>query len=214
MNILTYFCKYEPVAVIDVLYSLKLSIQKAVCDELKLYQLFRACILIDLIAEFLAQNSLNDYDAISFFVRDFVYFFGNIITTTKSDKLKLAACNYFFKFMQKILPNCAQHFQTHLNYVVSVLMPITKKSSTKIVNMAMELLNFLIIDQRNVLSKEIGRLDSFPAQPEFDNLREIQNQTKYEGKTFSLLDEMEYFLAVDKRKAEGLLSLKEHVRIF
>lgn len=209
-------------AVINILYTLKLSIQQSLCDELKLYQLFRLCVLIEIItAEFLVKNAQNAVHEkiIEFFVKDFIYFFGNIISGSgnadkidKSNfKMKLAACNYFYRFNQKILPKCADQFQPHLNYVVSVLMPMTKLKPPKIVNKAMDLLNFLIVEQRDALHMYIGLLDSFPLTPEFDRLRHIQNDSKYDGKTFTLLDEIECFLAIDKRKTEGLLSLKEHV---
>lgn len=75
----------------------------------------------------------------------------------------------------------------------------------------MNLLIFLVDNQKNVMHEAIGRLDSFPIHAEFNNLREIQNNAKYNGRTFSLRDEIEYFLSVEKRKIEGLLSLKEHV---
>lgn len=222
---LAFFCEQETMSIINILYSLKLSLQKSICDELKLYQLFRICVLIDLINDFLIENaeSTNYRDVVGFLVRDFVHFFGNIISNNSSntdtdtgagaDKLKLAACNYFNRFMRKILPNCVNHFLPLLNYTVSILMSITKKKSTKIVNMAMDLLNFLIIEQKNTLCSAIGQLDSFPSQSEFEQLGQIQSETKYNGKEFSLLDEIEYFLRVDKRKVEGLLSLKDHVSL-
>lgn len=77
----------------------------------------------------------------------------------------------------------------------------------------MSFLRFLIIGQTSALKEAIGLLDSFPMQPDFEDLRTIQNNVKYNGKSFSLLEEIEYFLSVEKRKVEGLLSLKEHVRV-
>lgn len=206
-------------AVINVLYSLKLSIQQSLCEELKLNQLFRLCVLIDIITtEFLVKHaqSVAHQNVIEFFVKDFIYFFGNIIISSGSVngdkmKIKLAAGNYLYRFSKLILPSVGKQFQPHLNYVVSVLMPMTKVKPLKIVNKAMELLNFLIVEQRNALHMYIGLLDTFPSSPEFAKLRQIQNDSKYDGKTFTLLDEIECFLAIDKRKKEGLLSLKEHV---
>lgn len=202
-------------AVINIINRLKLSIQSSLTLELKLYQLFRLCVLIEIITEFLvtkAQNAAHK-NTIEFFVRDFIYFFGNIISGSgNAEKMKLATCNYFSaKFCPTILPKCVDQFEPHLNYVVSVLMPMTKLKPPKIVNKAMDLLNFLIVEQRDALHMYIGLLDSFPLSPEFDSLRHIQNESKYDGKTFTLLDEIECFLAIDKRKTEGLLSLKEHV---
>lgn len=219
-NIMNHFCDTSPSKVLNILYSLKLNFQNAVCQQLKLSKLLQICTLIDLIVDdFLLENAKNQNQShtVGFFIRDFVYFFGNTITNdqmTSSDTLKFATCKFFHKFCEKILPTCADHFQSHLNYVVSILIPITKSmQQTKIFDAGMSFLRFLIADQTDVLKQEIGQLDSFPMQPEFGDLRRIQNEVKYNGKSFSLLEEIEYFLSVDKRKIEGLLSLKEHVRI-
>lgn len=205
-----------PHKVINILYSLKLLVQKAVCDELKFTQLFRVCVLIDTIVDFLIENApkANQSQVVGFFIRDFVHFFGNAISSDCSDKLKLATCKYFRQLCGRILPSCAVQFQAHLNYIVSILMPITKiKQQTKISKAGMDLLHFLVANQTDVLKMAIGQLDSFPAQSEFNELKQIQSTVKYNGKSFSLLEEIEYFLLVDKRKVEGLLSLKEHVSV-
>lgn len=187
------------------------------CQELKLSKLLQICALIDLIVtDYILENAHNSNQSstVGFFIRDFVYFFGNTITSNFSDKLKFATCKFFHKFCAKILPTCAEHFQPHLNYIVSILMPITKSNQqTNIFEAGMSFLRFLIAGQTNVLREAIGQLDSFPLQSEFDDLRTIQNNVKYNGESFSLLQEIEYFLSVDKRKIEGLLSLKEHVSI-
>lgn len=207
----------SPRKIIQILYSLKLTLKNAVCDELMLSQLLRICVLIDIIQNILIENVDNPIheNMVAFFVRDFIYFFGNIINSDCTVKLKLAACKYFHKLCQQLLPSCAQHFQSHLNYIVSILMPIVKaKEPTKMSQTGMSLLSFLIVDQTVALKQAIGQLDSFPLENEFDQLREIQHKVKYNGNTFSLLDEINYFLLVDKRKIEGLLSLKEHVSIY
>lgn len=199
-----------------MLYSLKLTFQNAMDEESKLAQMLRVCVLIEIIVDFLIENADNSHqmNVIGFFVRDIVHFLGNTINSNYTDKLKLSACKYFHKLCQRLLPSCATHFQCHLNYIVSILMPIVKtKQPTKMSQAGMNLLSFLIADQTDVLNQAIGQLDSFPFQSEFDQLREIQCRVKYNGTTFSLLDEINYFLLVDKRKVEGLLSLKEHVSL-
>lgn len=215
-NIVHHYCELSPRKVVNILYSLKLNWQKSVCDELKQAQMLRICVLIDIVVDYMIENAtkLERAHVIGFFVRDFVYFIGNTISSECSDKLKLATCIYFIKFCDKVLPACAQHLQNHLNFIVSILMPITKsKSQTKITEASMNLLRFLIIDQRHVLVTAIGQLDSFPKMEVYNELSQIQSDVKYNGKSFTLLDEIEYFLSVDKRKIEGLLSLKEHVSL-
>lgn len=207
-----------PRKVINTLYVLKLRFQQSTCEEQKLQRLFRLCVLIDIIIDFImgyAEEATHS-NTIGFLIRDFIHFFGNVISDgVWGDKLKLATCKYFHKFCEKILPECAKHFQPHLNYIVSILLNITKIDliNTKIFETGMALLHFLIAEQTDVLQKAIGELDSFPMHKEFDELRQIQHDVKYNGKSFTLLDEIEYFLSVDKRKIEGLLSLKEHVSV-
>lgn len=216
-NIIDHFCDKSPRKIVNVLYSLKLLLQNATCDELKLSQMLRICVFIEMITDFLIENAhkKSQFHAVGFFVRDFIYFFGNIICSDYNVKLKLAACRYLLKFCGKILPGCGEHVQTHLNYIVSVMMQITKtEAEAKIFAAGMDLLRFLIVDQTEVLKSAIGQLDSFPKLGDFDELRTIQNNVKYNGKEFTLLDEIEYFLSVEKRKVEGLLSLKEHVSRF
>lgn len=217
-NVIHHFCAVAPRKVIDTLYVLKLHFQQSTCEEQRLQRLFRVCALIEIIIDFIIEYSeeASHSNTIGFFIRDFIHFFGNVISNSVcADKLKLATCKYFHKICEKILPGCAKHFQSHLNYIVSILLNIAKAdlSKTKIFETGMALLHCLIAEHTNALEVAIKELDSFPIQMEFDELRQIQHDVKYKGKSFSLLEEIEYFLLVDKRKVEGLLSLKEHVNI-
>lgn len=216
-NVVHYFCAMAPRKVINTLYVLKLQFQQSTCEEHSLSELFRVCTLIEIIVGFIIEYAAEatHSNTIGFFIRDFVYFFGNVISSGEcGDKLKLATCKYFYKFCEKILPACAKHFQSHLNYIVSILLQITRTEvQSKIFETGMALLQFLISEQTSALEVAIGELDSFPMQKEFDELRRIQHEVKYKGKSFSLLEEIEYFLKVEKRKVEGLLSLKEHVSV-
>lgn len=179
--------------------------------------LFRICCLIDFIGDFLVVHAHNQQRSktIVFFMQDALHLFGNTISGKVSNKVKLAVCKYLLKFCQKILPRCANPFKQFLNYVVSFLMPIAKqKEHTVTVDEAMKILKFLIVEQGAHLKEAIAVLDSFPSQPKFEQLAEIHREAKYNGRAFTLSDEIEYFLKVDKRKVEGLLALKEQVRIF
>lgn len=75
----------------------------------------------------------------------------------------------------------------------------------------MEILRFLIVEQQDKLKEAITSLDNFPPNPIFNELRDVHSSIKYNGREFSVIEEIEHFLKVDKRKIEGLLTLKEHV---
>lgn len=175
--------------------------------------LFHFCIVVDAISDILH----NQHDAdmtVEFFVRDLLHFFGNLMNTSDDlPELKLATCKYFHRFCNRILPAASVYFKPYLNFVIAVLVPIIKKNEHEtLVACSMELLKFLICDQVVELRDAIAVLDPFPSQTIFNAMREIQDNIKYAGKHFSLVDEIEYFLSVEKRKIEGLIALKEHVR--
>lgn len=180
-----------------------------------MFLLYHFCISAEPISDILrnVENRRQNH-TVEFFVRDLLHFFGNLINTSdKWPELKFAACKYFMRFCKHILPAVAKYFKPYLNFVVSVLVPIIKKNEDKpLAACSMELLKFLIDDHVNELRDSIAILDRFPSQNIFNALRQVQDNIKYGGKEFSLIDEIEYFLSVEKRKIEGLIALKEHVR--
>lgn len=215
-NIIKDTCKSDPYLWITLLNSLKSNFQEAIFVEGKFACLFRICILIESISNVMtqktAENSLQ-FNVNGFFVRDLVHFFCNTINENGYTlTLKLATCKYFSRFCKIILPKCALHFKPFLNNVVSVLIPLIKLSDNqKLIETSLGLLSFLIIEQQKALKEAIVLLDNFPNNVIFDELRDIHDTMKYNGRDFSLVEEIEYFLKVDKRKVEGLSSLKEHV---
>lgn len=127
-------------------------------------------------------------------------------------ELKTAACKYFLRFCQQNLPICANELKPHLNYIVSAIIPqIKNNEGSKLEAIALSLLHFLIVEQRAPLKDSIALLDNFPAHAVFDDLRIVQEVAKYNGRKFSLIEEIEYFLKIEQRKIEGLISLKQHV---
>lgn len=211
VDIIEYFCLNTPTKIVNISLSLKAAVQNSGCDELKLCHLFRLCIWINFIADYMTENVENSSQAhtIAFFVRDIVAFFCNTIHAERSTKLKLATAEYFQKFCRKILPACAKHFQAHLNSVVSVLMALNKPDAEH--TMVMDFLRFLVIDQQQELHSAIGLLDGFPTDADFDELRDVQNDAKYQDRVFSLREEIEWFLSLQTHKIEGLLSLRDHL---
>lgn len=200
---------------LELLYSLKLQLQEAPFLEEKMFLLYHFCILVDPISDVLRNVEVRRHDNnVEFFVRDFLHFFGNLINTSDNwPELKFAACKYFMRFCRNILPAVAKYFKPCLNFVVSVLVPIIKKNDQEpVAAVSMELLRFLIDDQVIELRDAIAVLDRFPSQTIFNALRQVQDNIKYGEEEFSLVDEIEYFLSVEKRKIEGLIALKEHVR--
>lgn len=212
-QLIVYLCENKPYDVIRTLNYFKLSIQSSKFIEQRLVHLFRICVLIEKIIPFLV-NSIADVTIIrEFFIQDLIFFFNNTIMNDEYPmEVKTAACCYYARFLQNILPKCIDELKPFLNHIVSALVPLIKvNQSTKIAALALEILQFLIIAQGDRLKDAIGLLDNFPATSVFDNLRSVHENAKYNGRTFTLVEEIEYFLKVEKRKIEGLIALKEQV---
>lgn len=219
MNIFQHYFSTEPHRLVKFLYALKLQIQETTFLEEKMLLLFHFCILADPISDIIrsvAMDGRHHDHNVEFFVRDFLHFFGNLINTSDDlPELKLATCKYFLRFCKHILPAVAEYFKPYLNFVVSVLVPIIKKNDhEQLAACSMDLLKFLIGDQVDRLRDAIAVLDRFPSQSIFNALRQVQDRIKYGEKEFSLVEEIDHFLSVEKRKIEGLIALKEHVRYF
>lgn len=215
-QLIVHQCENNPFAVLSTLNSLKLCIQISKFIEQRFVHLFRICILIEKIVPFLVLEQQNLATIREFFIQDLIFFFYNaIINDDYSFDLKTATCHYFLQFLKRILPACLPELRPFLNQIVSAMVPQIKCNECKRLSaLSLEILQFLIIEQGARLSEAIGLLDNFPAQPVFENLRAVHTKAKYNGRQFTLVQEIEYFLKVEKRKIEGLIALKEQVSEF
>jgi uncharacterized protein YdcH (DUF465 family) len=123
-------------------------------------------------------------------------------------------CYFFNNFLREILPDSSKEFKPVLNHIVSTLLPICSEESSTISKLAHGILTFLIVDQNNELDESIAALDNFPNRPIFDAMRESHTLCKYKGNEFTLRDEINHFLQNDRRKLEGLMTLKLAVSKF
>ena len=70
------------------------------------------------------------------------------------------------------------------------------------------------MEHQEILKEEIAKLDNFPNEEIFIGFKEMHLQLKYNGKEFTLEEEVTHFLSVDKRKIEGLIALRQNVSGF
>lgn len=212
-QLIIHHCENRSYDVISTLNHFKLSMQSLKFIEQRLLQLFRICVLIEKIVPFLTINHANLSVVCEFFIQDLVFFFNNtIINDEYPMELKTAACCYFARFLQRILPICTDQLKPLLNHIVSAMVPLIKNDqNSNIAVLALQILQFLVIANGDRMKETIALLDNFPAENVFANLRTVHENAKYNGRTFTLVEEIEYFLKVDKRKIEGLIALKEQV---
>lgn len=217
VNLFHHFFAHKPFELVRFINELKQGVQENVFDENKLLALFRLCIVIDDLSPFLTnqQKPATNGDANSeFLLGDILHFFGNSIASKNtSAKLKLAICRYLLRFCRQVLPACSRFVAKHLYFVVSTLVPIVKLNrSDELEQTALQLLHFLLIEQGEKMRDAISLLDHFPAQPQFNDLRKLHSEIKYsDGKEFSLVEEVEFFLKIENRSIEGLIALKHQV---
>lgn len=220
VHLITDFCANRPLQIYEFLLFKKLQLQNTKYVDEQLIHLFHYCVVVDKVASFFVSEEARPqskknllFNQKASLLRDIVYFLCNILMDSDvSLKLKLAACKYLRNFAGKILPPCSEIFQPFLNFTVSSLIPLVKLGDRSLLSQtSLACIKYFVIDQRAVLADEISLLDNFPDNDEFDELRKVHSDVKYGGRTFSLTEEIDYFLKVDHRKIEGLVALKEQV---
>ncbi|KAF3429996.1 hypothetical protein E2986_08147 [Frieseomelitta varia] len=131
-------------------------------------------------------NTLSMY-----IIKDVGYNLLHIIKLHDSILRKLA-CKYFYEFVTHILHVRSEQIKEILNFTVMTLTPIAQTEKMPI---TLEILKFLIIDQKEILCDAIEKLNSFPNVPIFLEIRKVHNDLKYKAnKIYSLEQEIQHFL--------------------
>lgn len=108
------------------------------------------------------------------------------------DILRKLACKYFYKFIKHVLNVRCEQIKEILNFTVITLIPIIQMENIPI---SLEILQFLIIDQKEILYDAIEKLNLFPKDPIFLDIRNIHYNLKYKAKKIcSLEEEVQHFL--------------------
>lgn len=210
-NLIAHYVSKEPKKFIALLNLFKLRLSESVFCEQRHLVLFHLCVLVDSVAEnVLNQSSSAQRSQIDYFTRDFLHYLANLIDDEKTIEFKIILLNFLNRFCRKILPQCAEFVAKQLNFIVSVLVTAIK-IETSLITTAKGLLMFLVIECGQKMRHAIELLDHFPQGNEFDELREFHRSVKY-SRSYSLSDEIEYFLKIERRQIEGLATLKDQVR--
>ncbi|XP_017880998.1 serine-protein kinase ATM [Ceratina calcarata] len=131
------------------------------------------------------------FDAMSTYViKDIGYSLLHVIKIY--DDVRRLACRYFYDFVKRMFPVRSEQVKQILKFTVAVLVPIVQTEETSV---ALDILNFLIVDQKALLSDVIQNLNVFPNIPVFQRIREIHNNLKHQTKrVHTLEEEIQYFL--------------------
>lgn len=139
-----------------------------------------------------------------FVIRDICY---TLLHLMKNENLMEFACQFFDEFLNQILPARSEAVKEFFVFIVRTLTPIASNDETSI---ALQTLKFLIVDQKQVFSDVIEKLNSFP---KIDRFREIRNVHESLKVKYTLESEIEDFLTVTEEinlpsNASSLLALK------
>ncbi|CAK9801500.1 Serine-protein kinase ATM [Anthophora quadrimaculata] len=106
----------------------------------------------------------------------------------------LSVLPYFFMYATKynFLPVRSEEIKEILNFTVITLVPIAQIGDLPV---SLEILEFLLIDEKELLHDAIKKLNSFPNIPIFQKIRNVHNALKYRTEeVYSLKKEVQYFL--------------------
>lgn len=219
-------CGLHSHKVFNLIQTLKTKIHESRFAEQRLVALFQYCCLVDHLAEFLLRKLFGPkskketlQNIKTLLIRDTTHFLCNALLNLQHSDPKFLRANieYLYSFCRKILPSCAENFESSLNFVVSTLVALVvgaldeAEARNESVDTAMKCLRFLVIEMSDHFDKEIALLDTFPGNVIFLELRTHHKDIKYKSHQYGLTEELDCFLQVESRKADGLAALREQV---
>ena len=157
----------------------------------------------------------SDYfkDMWIFVVRDICYSLLHLIkhkpenTSNNKTDLSELACKFLDEFLCQILPERSAAVKEIFILIIRTLTPLAASDESSI---ALQTLKFLIVDQKEVFSDVIKKLNSFPQDLRFKEIRVVHESLKVK---YTLESEIEHFLTVTDEinlpsNASSLLLLK------
>lgn len=215
-SIMTFFCNKRSNFIEQLLMTQKKKIQCTKLKEHKVLYFLQYCVLVEKLFEYFNDSSVSSATSIKgFLIKEIVYFICFLLSDeTYGERLRQTVVSFFSKFLSMIFPVCADDVKPLLHKIFSTLVTICSIESPKMNSFEQKCFNiieFLMNDQGALLENEILNLDKFPDTEQFHQVREKQLAVKYKNGTFTLEEEIDLFLKVEKRKAEGLIALRKHL---
>uniref|UniRef100_I3M4C5 Serine-protein kinase ATM n=1 Tax=Ictidomys tridecemlineatus TaxID=43179 RepID=I3M4C5_ICTTR len=183
---------------------------------LKIYHLFVSLLLKDI------KSGLGG--AWAFVLRDVIYTLIHYINKRPSNFTDVSlrsfslCCDLLGQVCQTAVTYCKDALEKHLHVIVGTLIPLVN-DQVEVQEQVLNLLKYLVIDNKDNenLYLTIKLLDPFPDHILFKDLRITQQNIKYSRGPFSLLEEINHFLAVSDYDAlpltrlEGLKDLRRQL---
>ncbi|KAJ8960033.1 hypothetical protein NQ318_009470 [Aromia moschata] len=189
-NIISFFCENRINKLEKILMQLKSDIYNVFTTDDKMKYFHRYATWLNVVLDYLNSNGNIQH----FFIKDTTYTLINLIENHRTDsKIVSGICNFLFLFLKKVLPEHSETFENILTFTVNSLKKFATQL-TPITDVCLEILYFLIVQNSCQLMSSIEKLDNFPQEPKFDNIRAVHTRIKYGNKEASLEDEIDFFL--------------------
>ncbi|KAF7996223.1 hypothetical protein HCN44_001855 [Aphidius gifuensis] len=165
--------------------------------------------------QFLIDEISNDYfnNIAVFTLREIIYTLIHLIQDNIKPISELSG-KLLLTILQLSLPSRYNEISDFLNFIVSSLIPIARQNNIKGI---IKILNYLIVQSKDLLTDAIRKLDAFPNELIFDDINNTWNELKdIEGKNQNLSDKIQHFLNVFHENnvncsLEGILHLKNEL---
>lgn len=213
-SLISYCIEEYPSLIQKILLNLTVDIYNATVFEEKVGRFFHYIIALNEVLPFMKTEKSMQVFLVNYVICSLVNFINN--EKERFVELAIAACKYLKQVFQNILLDCSELIEKLLVRIVSILVPIARKT-TKIGEFCMDLLNFLIVDNAYVLLRGIELLDPFPEETRFKNLFNVHYKVKYANQPLTLEQEIRQFLNTGKAtgiydcRTQGLKYLKKHL---
>ncbi|XP_024884976.1 serine-protein kinase ATM [Temnothorax curvispinosus] len=197
----------QPATLQKTLLQLAIAIHSSRSREGKLKRLHQYIYFCSRLTLDLAKPVFDEMAA--FLIRDVCY---SLLHLTRNrsdgDETFIAACCKFLDlFLRQALPARAAEIRDVLRFIVANLIGLAQSKMSNVNEIAVSLLRFLVVEQRDVLREAIAKLGSFPNHEVFRDAREAYDTARLEnGSALCLEDELERFLdAMSEENAECTL---------
>ncbi|XP_011154175.2 serine-protein kinase ATM [Harpegnathos saltator] len=190
----------QPAALQRILLQLASAVHSACSNESRLKRLHQYAYFCHRLMQDLREPYFDDMAA--FLVRDVCY---SLLHFTRINETLSAMCCIFLDlFLRQALPTRAIEVQDVLRFIIANLIGLAQNASSA--EVALNLLQFLIMEQKDILHESIAKLSSFPNLEIFRKVREAHKAVKYADGAVCLEEELERFLdAMSDENAECTL---------
>uniref|UniRef100_A0A182F611 Serine/threonine-protein kinase ATM n=1 Tax=Anopheles albimanus TaxID=7167 RepID=A0A182F611_ANOAL len=207
--LLSYLCQENRQSLVEKLLSdVKRWLWGSEEKQQKVVHLMQYVAVVEQLREYIDQQSNGSFT--KYLVREVIYFLGNLMSTVP--KLRLAIVNCLERVLKLFSSKSYATLSEHLHFIASSLLEVEELDSTsKLSEKCLALLRLLIVDQSELYPEAIAKLNYFPADDRFAELRTVIENHKarsYGSAVCSLKDEIVGLLELPYLRYEDIAALR------